>query len=93
MEKQKPYWFVRKRYGWGWTPSGWQGWLVLGLYTGGIISLLTKVDRGSDGASDPLINWVPQALLLTVVLLAITYIKGEKRRRQRGDTGEKLDKK
>jgi len=22
------YWFKRKRYGWGWTPSTWQGWLV-----------------------------------------------------------------
>jgi len=25
-------WFKAKRYGWGWTPACWQGWLVLGVY-------------------------------------------------------------
>lgn len=22
-------WFKRRRYGWGWTPVTWQGWLVI----------------------------------------------------------------
>lgn len=21
-------WFKRKRYGWGWYPASWQGWLI-----------------------------------------------------------------
>lgn len=32
------YWFKRKRYGWGWTPTTWQGWLVIGLYAAVIIA-------------------------------------------------------
>lgn len=26
---QPPYWFKRRRYGWGFTPVTWQGWLSL----------------------------------------------------------------
>lgn len=29
---QGKLWFRAKRYGWGWTPSTWQGWTVLVLY-------------------------------------------------------------
>ena len=25
-------WFKAKRYGWGWTPCTWQGWLVIVAY-------------------------------------------------------------
>lgn len=26
------HWFGRKRYGWGWTPITWQGWLSLAVF-------------------------------------------------------------
>lgn len=26
------YWFKRRRYGYGWIPVTWQGWLVVGVY-------------------------------------------------------------
>jgi hypothetical protein len=25
-------WFGRKKYGWGWGPTSWQGWLILAVY-------------------------------------------------------------
>jgi hypothetical protein len=25
---EKIIWFKRKKFGWGWTPSTWQGWLI-----------------------------------------------------------------
>ena len=25
-------WFKRRRYGWGWTPVTWQGWLTLAIF-------------------------------------------------------------
>jgi hypothetical protein len=28
-KSDKDYWFKRRRYGWGWVPVKWQGWLVL----------------------------------------------------------------
>lgn len=29
---ERKKWFKARRYGWGWTPVAWQGWLVLGAY-------------------------------------------------------------
>ena len=28
----KTIWFKAKRYGWGWQPSTWQGWLITLAY-------------------------------------------------------------
>ena len=28
MGEDQRYWFKAKRYGWGWSPSTWEGWLV-----------------------------------------------------------------
>jgi hypothetical protein len=25
---EKTFWFKRKKYGYGWTPCSWQGWLL-----------------------------------------------------------------
>jgi len=30
----KKYWMKRRRYGWGWTPTTWQGWLIIILQLG-----------------------------------------------------------
>ena len=32
-------WFRRKRFGWGWTPISWEGWVVTLLVTGACVSL------------------------------------------------------
>ncbi|MBT3249806.1 MAG: hypothetical protein HN846_02375 [Candidatus Pacebacteria bacterium] len=29
MKNNNKIWFKRKRYGWGWVPVTWQGWLVI----------------------------------------------------------------
>jgi hypothetical protein len=29
----KKYWFANKKYGWGWKPISWEGWLVLTIFT------------------------------------------------------------
>jgi hypothetical protein len=29
VSKPEKLWFRAKRYGWGWTPTSWQGWLVM----------------------------------------------------------------
>ena len=33
---QRP-WFGPRRFGWGWTPYSWQGWLVTAVFLAGII--------------------------------------------------------
>lgn len=40
MEPERRYWFLAKRYGWGWSaPDTWQGWAVLILFLA-----LTSID-------------------------------------------------
>lgn len=69
----KGYWFKRKLYGWGWVPAKWQGWLTLVvwviLFTLGII----KWDH----------EWLKNLvfiLIMTGILIAVCYKKGEKPR-------------
>jgi len=73
----RKYWFVRKPYGWGWRPARWQGWFVLGLYFGGLASIIVNLDVDSYSASDTLINFFLPAVGQTVVLFVIIWIKGE----------------
>jgi amino acid transporter len=72
------YWFKAKRYGWGWVPATWQGWLVLALYIAIVVANFLRIDASSHSVSDTLINFVPQTILLMLVLIGICYITGER---------------
>jgi uncharacterized membrane protein YhaH (DUF805 family) len=68
---QKKLWFRAKRYGWGWYPISWEGWLTLLiwviLFTFGII----KMDH----------EWLKNVIFIiifTAILIYICYKKGEK---------------
>lgn len=39
MESSPKPWFARKKFGWGWGPASWQGWLVTGLYVIALMAL------------------------------------------------------
>ncbi len=79
-------WFKRKRYGWGWTPSTWEGWLVLAGFFVLIIWNFRRIDAVQHSGSDTLINFVPQTFILLLVLLIVCYCKGEKPRWQWGQS-------
>lgn len=71
---EKQYWFPAKRYGWGWgVPTTWQGWVVLILYVGlvlaGDVTILPTYG---------VLSFVAYASVLTIVLIAICWIKGER---------------
>lgn len=67
------YWFPAKRYGWGWSfPTAWQGWAVIAGYVAligaGAFAIRPDVRPGL---------FVAYLILLTVVLIAICWAKGE----------------
>ncbi|HEX3870182.1 MAG TPA: hypothetical protein VHV77_07100 [Pirellulales bacterium] len=73
--EHQPVWFPAKRYGWGWgLPVAWQGWIVLILwfvaFTPGaaILALHTWVGFGVF------------VVLMTALLFAVCYAKGERPR-------------
>ncbi len=70
-------WFSAKRYGWGWVPKSWEGWLVLGIYLAGAAKYSILIDQGSHSGSDTLIGIAPFFIFWTGLLLVICYVKGE----------------
>lgn len=80
----KTLWFKRKTYGWGWTPCTWQGWLVIAIYALAIIALATRL---SDNPSphELVYSYTLPIIGLTVVLIAVSAITGEKPRWQWGE--------
>lgn len=73
----RPLWFKTKTYGWGWTPSTWQGWLVIVLYfviNGGAFFFF---DASSHSASDTLRPFFIVVAVSTAALLALCYRYGE----------------
>ncbi len=86
MEK---LWFKRKRYGYGWTPATYQGWLVVLAY---IISILffAYLAKNYISVFDVVVGFVIPTLMLSMLLIIISWAKGEKPKWQ---WGEKEDKK
>jgi len=69
----KQYWFPAKRYSWGWgLPNTWQGWIVLGGY----VALLAAGPFILPPAQNK-IGFIAYTVVLSVVLCAVCYAKGE----------------
>lgn len=92
MENTKKIWFKRKLYGWGWTPSTWQGWLVTLVYFILILILVFNIEESVPGNPDSGSNFLVlgfPVLLLSLLFIFTAYKKGEKPRWQWGkDLGE-----
>jgi len=74
------YWFKRRRYGYGWTPSSVEGWLVFAavmLVTLGGAVVLGVLD--SDGPT-PVVIYLAAVALSIIGLLVATIRKGPKAR-------------
>jgi hypothetical protein len=78
------YWFKRKTYGWGWTPSTWEGWFITIMYIMAALYIFRKIDSTSHSASDTLIGFTYPLILLTFILIIVCYFKGEEPRWQWG---------
>jgi len=82
-DNPKGYWFKRKLYGWGWTPVRWQGWVVVLVYAGILLLLVSCLDEVSAN-KDIFLRFLLPLVVLTFILIGICYKKGEKPRWQWG---------
>jgi hypothetical protein len=71
----KKLWFRDKKYGWGWYPSSWQGWVVIVVGVGLIILNAKRLSIHNNGAS---FEFIVQTLLIVTISIAICYKHGEK---------------
>ena len=70
----KQVWFPAKKYGWGWgLPNCWQGWVVFTVYLGLLFGGAFLVSKHTG-------LYVGYASTLSIVLIIICYLKGEKPR-------------
>ncbi len=92
MPKEK-LWFKKRRYGWGWTPITWQGWLAVGLYVvlAIIFTIILLPNSGEELGVVYVVAWGLIILSLTSFLLGISYRKGEPPKWQWGS--DKIDSK
>ncbi len=85
---EKKIWFKRKAYGWGWTPSTWQGWAVLGVWFALMLTVSFSVEDNAP-LKDVWLTFLTPVILLTLLLIGVCYKYGEKPRWQWGnDNGE-----
>ena len=69
----KTRWFKRKAYGWGWTPSTWQGWSVTAIYALVLVKLFIAIGRRSSSLSDALIGFI----MITMFFKLVSMLIGE----------------
>jgi hypothetical protein len=77
----KYYWFPAKKYGWGWgAPKSWQGRVVIGVFAGALLlsGFLFQPRKRP-------LEFAVCVLALTVAILAIAWLKGEKPRWRWGE--------
>ncbi len=86
----KNFWFKRKRYGFGWVPSSWQGWIISLIYILILVKLFTMADIDSHSISDTFIKLSVPFIIVSSIFIVICYKTGEKPKWQWGS--KHLDK-
>jgi hypothetical protein len=80
MSAKPAFWFPVKRYGWGWgLPVCWQGWVVLLAYFALVVGGL----RYFAAQRAPVSVVLAFCAVLTIALVAIVVVKGERPARWR----------
>lgn len=87
--ENKKIWFKRKEYGWGWTPSSWEGWLVLAVYALVIVREVISIQKVAESEVPLPIRLIVPVVVSTLILIGVCYWKGEKPRWQWGSKDEK----
>lgn len=78
--KNQNYWFKRRRYGYGWTPVTWQGWLTVILFLvvilSGAVMLLKDTPRNTVSAE--VFVFLAFLAIATALAAGISLMKGPK---------------
>ena len=76
MEK---LWFRRKRFGWGWTPATWEGWLSTAIFLGAIYWNARRFGLAAQtGKETKSTEFILESILMVIVFIFVCYKKGEK---------------
>ena len=78
MDDRQVYWFKRRRYGWGWTPVTWQGWVTIlsFLLLVAVIAAIFVDDEPRNTITQDGILFVASVVILSLCLMMISLAKG-----------------
>lgn len=88
--KDKKLWFGSKKYGYGWVPSTWQGWVSVGIY--GIVATISTIwysNQNDQPQTTYTLLYTLMMLISTGVLVGVSKIKGTKPKWRWGGTEDK----
>lgn len=75
--KKQEYWFKRRRYGYGWTPVTWQGWLSIVIFLAVVmIGSYILEDTPRNTLSSEAITYLSFIALATILLIIVSTKKG-----------------
>jgi hypothetical protein len=79
--EHSPYWFKRRRYGWGYMPVTWQGWAVVVGYIVIVVALVPAFLDAPDAVAAKETGFFAMFLAAaTAGLLMISFSKGPRPR-------------
>jgi uncharacterized membrane protein len=78
----RSYWFKRRRYGYGWTPVTWQGWLTVVLSIAAILlgAVFLLKDTPRNTFSEEVFLFLIFLIVVTAALVVISLVKGPRPR-------------
>jgi len=75
-----PLWFKAKRYGYGWYPCTWQGWVILLVFIALIMGYVFLVPIVPDASTSEVLLYLIPVWVITAILIAICWCTGEQPR-------------
>lgn len=71
----RPLWFKAKRYGYGWYPATWQGWMVMATWFALFIGAFARWN-----VETQVVPFLCDTGLSTAGLIVVSWLTGEKAR-------------
>lgn len=79
MEHKCNYWFEpQEGFHWFPKPARFEGWLLLCAYGALLIWDFIRIDSASHSASDTLIAFAPDLIILTLVFLVFVFVTSDR---------------
>jgi drug/metabolite transporter (DMT)-like permease len=70
-------WFIAKRYGYGWYPATWEGWVVMGIFLAFVLCPIELITHSSPRESMPAILYIVYVFCLITILMWVCTKKGD----------------
>lgn len=79
MANNNDYWMKRRRYGWGWVPITWQGWLFTLLQTVILLIAASQIPRRpAQPSKEQLMRLIITLLCVSISLVLVGSRTGPK---------------